>query len=510
MSGLKKDLKVTVLPRTSEESTSSTQSHIKAPSLKSPRTARFAEATAVHSPIEPSPAALPFGREKTVHLMAQPQVSDVGFGYVNKHESVEMPDTEYRPPVVARALRSPTMPLKSAMKTPGAPPRDFGEAILSPTFKEEQIVEKTEKFTENQQVKDVVCIIASHLPTWHKVKTRVRVVKFLLRGVNFSCALVVLGMLGTTMAVFNATKALPPRNNLPAWAPNQQTWPQILLLSLACISLFTTLIVFYGYWKGGHKQAQKSSVYYTLFAVGFFIFSTVMWVIATVAFQHSKQNGNNKDMWGWACVDNPRHDLFEADVGYSLLCRLQNWSLVCAIIEIVVEVITICVYGVIFYRFYSKRQLRKTMEVRDQARSQLYMAQMRTQPNTPAPFSPRDGGWRAPSDESFNKAGAMEEGDVRYISADQKHVPAPFKLQAPPIKVTNATPKVQQLGFTPLDTSVSDRPAPRVTTVTEASIQEHVAAAPGEQVYAAVPIPGAYEAPLSPGFENRHMQFPRM
>jgi hypothetical protein len=369
-------------------------------------------------------------------------------------------------------------------------------------------------------------------------------------------------MLGTTMAVFNATKALPPRNNLPAWAPNQQTWPQILLLSLACISLFTTLIVFYGYWKGGHKQAQKSSVYYTLFAVGFFIFSTVMWVIATVAFQHSKQNGNNKDMWGWACVDNPRHDLFEADVGYSLLCRLQNWSLVCAIIEIVVEVITICVYGVIFYRFYSKRQLRKTMEVRDQARSQLYMAQMRTQPNTPAPFSPRDGGWRAPSDESFNKAGAMEEGDVRYISADQKHVPAPFKLQAPPIKVTNATPKVQQLGFTPLDTSVSDRPAPRVTTVTvqqrsrtpspevdarsplvinapplsarypappmsarsfaagplsprmmaaqEASIQEHVAAAPGEQVYAAVPIPGAYEAPLSPGFENRHMQFPRM
>jgi hypothetical protein len=153
----------------------------------------------------------------------------------------------------------------------------------------------------------------------------------------------------------------------------------------------------------------------------------------------------------------------------------------------------------------------------------------------------------------------MEAGDVRYISADQKHAPAPFKLQAPPIKVTNATPKVQQLGFTPLD---SDRPTPRVTTVTveprsrtpspqvdqrspliinapplsarfgappmsarsfaagplsprmiaaqEASIQSHVAAAPGEQVFAAVPIPGAYEAPLSPGFENRHMQFPRM
>lgn len=40
--------------------------------------------------------------------------------------------------------------------------------------------------------------------------------------------------------------------------------------------------------------------------------------------------------------------------------------------------------------------------------------------------------------------------------------------------------------------------------------QEHFAAvAPGEQVYAAVPIPGAYEAPLSPGFEARQMNSPR-
>ena len=87
--------------------------------------------------------------------MAEPQVADVGFGYVNKHESVEMPNDEQSyPPITPKTpLRSP---LKSAMKTPGAAPRDTGKAIFSPTFNEEQILEKREKLTEREQKRDVV------------------------------------------------------------------------------------------------------------------------------------------------------------------------------------------------------------------------------------------------------------------------------------------------------------------------------------------------------------------
>ena len=88
--------------------------------------------------------------------MAQPQVADVGFGYVNKHDSVEMPNTDYEPPVTARAM--PMSPLKSAMKTPGAPPRDLGN-ILSPTFKQEEMLEKHEHYTEKEQAKDIVSSI---------------------------------------------------------------------------------------------------------------------------------------------------------------------------------------------------------------------------------------------------------------------------------------------------------------------------------------------------------------
>ena len=78
----------------------------------------------------------------------------MGFGYVNKHESVEMPDTDNNdyPSMKNQPLKSP---LKSAMKTPGAPPRDFGN-MLSPTFKEEDRLKKEEALTDKQQAADLV------------------------------------------------------------------------------------------------------------------------------------------------------------------------------------------------------------------------------------------------------------------------------------------------------------------------------------------------------------------
>jgi len=460
--------------------------------------------------------------------MAQPQVSDVGFGYVNnKHESVEMPNTDYEPPLTAKSIAMPKTALKSAMKTPGAPPKNL-EAMLSPTFREEHVLEKHEKHTDKEQVKDL------------KIKTRVRVAKFLLRGVSFSCSLIVIGMLASTFAIFNATKALPPRNSLPPWAAGQQKWPQIMLLVIACISLAMCSVILFNYWRGGHNRAEKTAVYFTAFSVGVFIFTVIMWAVGAAVLQTSRTNGNNKDMWGWACVNNQRKSLFENEVDYELICRLQNWSLVCAIIEIVVEVIVIAVYGIVFYRFWTRRRLRKSMAARDRARSDLYLAQLRSQsaPNTPGfgPLSPRDGGWRAPPVvEYYKHASTIEEGEVgqRYVDADQKSTQPvqPFKLQAPPIRVQGATPKMQQMGFQPVATTTTTRdmtqqqersrtPSPEIPVDQRSPLmaeaprevqQEHFATvAPGEQVYASVPIPGAYEAPLSPGFEARNggMEFP--
>lgn len=159
--------------------------------------------------------------------------------------------------------------------------------------------------------------------TSQKIKVRVRLAKIFLRGVNFACSLIVLSMVATAFSIFNATKTLAPRNGLPPWAENTKIWPQVLLLTIACISLVMSIVVIIAYWRGGHHRAEKVAAYYTVFAVAFFIFSIVMWGVGAAVFNQSKQQNNNKDMWGWSCVDNRRRHLFEDDISYALVCRLQ-------------------------------------------------------------------------------------------------------------------------------------------------------------------------------------------
>ena len=140
-----KNSQVLVRARTSSSSSSGL-------TIQTPRTARFAEATSVDSPIDPSKTGRnPFLDPpiRTQHLMPQAQPSDVGFGYIadgqaSKHSSyagVEVPLT-------------PNSPLKSALKPPGTPGRLANP--LSPTFREEQVLEKREEHTEKQNAKDLV------------------------------------------------------------------------------------------------------------------------------------------------------------------------------------------------------------------------------------------------------------------------------------------------------------------------------------------------------------------
>jgi hypothetical protein len=149
------------------------------------------------------------------------------------------------------------------------------------------------------------------------------------------------------------------------------------------------------------------------------------------------------------------------------------------------------------------------MDIRDRARSDLYLAQLRSQsaPNTPG-FGPMSPSYSQhvksprfpPSIYTSNPSAAAEDGFVgtpgtRFVEAKPTSTLAakPFALQPPPIKVHGATPKVAQNGF--------DTPARLKERVIE-----HVAAAPGEQTYDAVPIPGAYASPLSSPAGPVHQQ----
>jgi len=235
-----------------------------------------------------------------------------------------------------------------------------------------------------------------------------------------------------------------------------------------------------------------------------------MWAFAAGILQGAKNNSNNKDMWGWSCVDNQRRTDFQKDINYALVCRLQSWSLVCCIIEVVVETITISIYSVVFYRYYSKRKLRKSMDVRDRARSDLYLAQLRSQsaPNTPGfgPLSPSFSQFGAKSprfppsayanNKGFDHAAIAEEG-TRFVEAkpdfNSTITAKPFALQAPPIKLHAASsPKGSSLGgFSRFEAQQRSKSPEQAENRIE-----HAPKAPGEQTYAAVPIPGAYASPL--------------
>ena len=149
-----------------------------------------------------------------------------------------------------------------------------------------------------------------------------------LRGVNFSCSLIVLSMLSATFTIFNASKSIPTRGTSTPWNPHQKTWPQITLVTIAGVSLAMSIFIIYAYWKGCHLRAEKAAVYYTVFAIGFFIFSIVMWAVGAAILNESKKHGNSKDMWGWSCKDGKRKTLFENDIDYELVCRLQVCNII--------------------------------------------------------------------------------------------------------------------------------------------------------------------------------------
>jgi hypothetical protein len=82
--------------------------------------------------------------------MAQAQPSDIGFGYISNNDP-----SRHSQGVPVEIPLTPASPLKSAMKVPGTPGRKIDNP-LSPTFREEQILEKHEGMTEKEQAKDLV------------------------------------------------------------------------------------------------------------------------------------------------------------------------------------------------------------------------------------------------------------------------------------------------------------------------------------------------------------------
>lgn len=190
-----------------------------------------------------------------------------------------------------------------------------------------------------------------------------------------------------------------------------------------------------------------------------------------------------------------------------ILTELQSWGLVCMIIELVLETISITLYSIVFYRYWSKRKLHKSMNMRDKARSDLYLAQLRVQsaPNTPGfgPKSPTFSQYalspRFPPN-TYKSFGDIHETETPFTPGGKalvvpqsafsspKAPQAGFQLQAPPFKAKTATPTSPKTDSLQAPSS----PQPSSGFPPAPSVSLHAPMAQGEQQYDSVPIPGAY------------------
>jgi hypothetical protein len=140
----KSDMKATTRSMRTNSTTSTTAS------VNPHRKTRFAEATSVFSPASgPGEHDSPFEDPTAMNQVQGHNPSDVGFGYISDNQPVE------QHAVMRGDPNGPAGPgLKSALKTPGTSSRLLNP--LSPTFREEQMLDKEEEKTEVQQAKDLV------------------------------------------------------------------------------------------------------------------------------------------------------------------------------------------------------------------------------------------------------------------------------------------------------------------------------------------------------------------
>ncbi|KAJ6255837.1 hypothetical protein Dda_9447 [Drechslerella dactyloides] len=209
-----------------------------------------------------------------------------------------------------------------------------------------------------------------------KIKFRIRAAKLFLRCLNFGCSLVVLSLAASSFAIFFATKNLASRNNLPPWAPKSVLWPTYATLAIACVSLLMAILVLISYWKGGHEKAEQASLWFTAFSIFGFLFMIILWAVVAATITNAKNNSGGNDMWAWACKDGQRKELFQDTINYDLVCKQLDWTFVCSMIEIIIESLAIVLYAGAFWRYASKSKLRKSMDLRDKARHELYLRKL--------------------------------------------------------------------------------------------------------------------------------------
>lgn len=166
-------------------------------------------------------------------------------------------------------------------------------------------------------------------PRFAKFKKYVRffvILRVLSHGLSSLLNGVIFGLMIFTFGTFTRTKNTVIEAK-DAWPRDAKTWPTIMLLVIAVITLFSSVAALISNCVCIRRQRNWRLI---LLGYGIHILS---WAIVTFLYRYEKDmHGHNNDLWGWSCGGSAKElqNNLRSDIDFSLLCNVQvsfSWPL---------------------------------------------------------------------------------------------------------------------------------------------------------------------------------------
>lgn len=160
---------------------------------------------------------------------------------------------------------------------------------------------------------------ASRIPKFKKYIRFFLVLGFVSHSLSSILNGLMFGLMIFTYGTFARTKNTIVEAK-QAWPENAKTWPTIMLLIIAGITLLASAA---GLISKCFCIRKRTSWKLVLLGYGLHIGS---WIIVTFLYRYEKGlHGTNNDLWGWSCGNSAKeleNDL-HVNIDFSLLCRVQ-------------------------------------------------------------------------------------------------------------------------------------------------------------------------------------------
>lgn len=162
------------------------------------------------------------------------------------------------------------------------------------------------------------------------LKTFIRNFRFFVRSIGFACAVVILGLLSNSLALYHGSfnKTVPISHDASNWPSNVKTWPSILTLTIAVLAVVLTssiLLLYIFSRKWANRLATVHAISFLIVSVVFFF----LWGLGAIILQ-SLHDHKSIDLWSTSCgkrtLSNGERNPVADFINYDFICTAQKWT----------------------------------------------------------------------------------------------------------------------------------------------------------------------------------------